>query len=65
MHRISMPQACRIKSFSVIIDTTRPIDNFILAVAIDIADAQIVIALSSVSSVARGAVVTVEGPYAR
>jgi hypothetical protein len=65
MHRISMPQTRCIESFSVIINTTRPIDNLILAVAIDIADAQIVIALPSISPVARSAVVTVERPYAR
>src|SRR4030043_1857884 len=65
MHRVSVPQTRRIKSRPVMIDRTRPVDNFIFAVAVHVTDAEIMIALPSVVPVAGGTVVAVEGPYSR
>ncbi len=45
------------------IDSTRAVDNFIFAVAVDVTDAEVVIALPSVVSIAGCTVVAVEGPY--
>src|SRR5215475_3484170 len=63
MHRVAVPQAGRVKSLAVVVNHACAVDDLVSAVAVHVADAEVVIPLSAVALIAF--VRAVESPYAR
>ena len=62
---VAVTQARRVEPFAVVVDHAGPVDDLVLAVAVDVADAQVVVPLAAVRPIAGSAVVAVEGPDVR
>jgi hypothetical protein len=56
---VAVSQARRVEAFAIVVDHAGPVHDLILAVAINVADAQVVVPLAAVRLVARGAVVAI------
>src|SRR5262245_12910377 len=63
MHGVAVPQAGRVKSLAVVVNHACAVDDLVSAVAVHVADAEVVIPLSAVALIAF--VRAVESPYAR
>jgi hypothetical protein len=62
VQRVAVSQTGRIKPLAIVIDTTCSVDNFVPAVAVNIAHAQRMVSLASIFTIPRRAVVAVKGP---
>src|SRR5215475_2823626 len=63
MHRVAMPKAGRIKPLAIVVNHARAVDNLVPAVAVHVADAEVMIALAAIAFIAF--VRAVESPQAR
>src|SRR5215467_8530079 len=63
MHRVAMPEAGRVKPLAVVVNHARAIDDLVPAVAVHVADAEVMIALPRVAFISF--VSAVESPHAR
>src|SRR5215468_5999961 len=63
MHRVAVPEAGRVKPLAIVVNHARAVDDLVPAVAVHVADAEVVIALAAVTFIAL--VCAVEGPQAR
>jgi hypothetical protein len=62
MKRIAMTQSSGINSFSIIINGTGAVNDFILSISVDVADGQIMSSLTTVLVIVGRFVVAIENP---
>src|SRR5215475_16209634 len=62
MHRVAVPEAGRVKPLAVVVDHARAVDDLVPAVAVHVADAEVVIALPRVAHISL--LRAVESPHA-
>ena len=48
VHRVAVPEAGRVEALAVVVDHARAVDDLVPAVAVDVGDAEVVIALPAV-----------------
>src|SRR5262245_11230404 len=63
MHRVAVAQTGRVKTLAVVVDHACAVDDLVPAVAVHVADAEVVISLAAVAFIAF--VRAVESPHAR